>query len=159
MVIVSAKISKRKVLLGLLVAVCVIVLLAVLLGKSDDPTGLQDTQESARTLDGGSNEERLSFLRSFGWEVSPEPTQTQEVRVPQEFNEVFTRYNQMQQEQGIDLSEHAGKTAKRYVYAVTNHPEGSGYYATVLVHKNKIIGGDITSSARGGSMHGFEMPR
>lgn len=158
MVIVSAKISKRKVLLGLLIAVCVIVLLAVLLGKSNDSNALQDTQESAPSLDGGSNEERLSFLQRYGWQVSQEPVQTQEVRVPQEFNEVFTRYNQMQLEQGFDLSEYAGKTAKRYVYTVTNHPDGGTYYATVLVHKNKIIGGDITSASRGGGMHGFEMP-
>ena len=158
MVIVSAKVSKRKLLLGLIAAVCVIVLLALLVGKSDEPSALPDGQQTKHDLSGGSNEERLSFLKSYGWEVDPEPTQTQEVRVPQEFSEVFTRYNQMQQEQGFDLSTFAGKTAKRYVYAVTNHPDGDSYYATVLVHKNKIIGGDITSSARGGSMHGFERP-
>ena len=158
MVIVSAKISKRKLLLGLIAAIAVIVLLAVLLGQSNEPAHLTDTQETARTLDGGSNEERIEFLKSYGWEVETEPKQTQEVRIPQEFNEVFTRYNQMQQEQGFDLSEHAGKTAKRYVYAVTNHTDGGTYHATLLVHKNKIIGGDVTSSARGGSMHGFEMP-
>ena len=158
MVIVSAKISKQKLLWGLIAAIAVIVLLVVLLRQSGEPAHLADTQESARTLDGGSNEERIDFLKSYGWEVETEPKQTQEVRIPQEFNEVFTRYNQMQQDQGFDLSEYAGKTAKRYVYAVTNHPDGSNYHATVLVHKNKIIGGDVTSSARGGSMHGFEMP-
>ena len=158
MVIVSAKISKRKLLLGLIAAVAVIVLLAVLIGQSNEPTNMSDTQETVRTLDGGSNEERLEFLKSYGWEVEDDPKQTQEVRIPQEFNEVFTRYNNMQQEQGFDLSEYAGKTAKRYVYAVTNHPAGDNYYATVLVHKNKIIGGDVTNSAKSGSMHGFEMP-
>ena len=130
MVIVSAKISKRKLLLGLIAAIAVIVLLAVLLGQSNEPAHLTDTQETARTLDGGSNEERIEFLKSYGWEVETEPKQTQEVRIPQEFNEVFTRYNQMQQEQGFDLSEYAGKTAKRYVYAVTSHPDGGTYHAT-----------------------------
>lgn len=161
MVIVSAKISKRKILLGILAAVCVILLLSFLLGKSDEPAQQPQaqTQEQVRTLDGGSNEERLAFLQSYGWEVSQTPTETQEVRIPLEFNEVFTRYNQMQQEQGFDLSDFAGKTAKRYVYAVTNYPGGSqDFYATVLVHKNKIIGGDVTSTAQGGAMHGFQMP-
>ena len=158
MVIVSAKISKRKVLIGLVVAVCVIVLLAVLLKNSNKPVQQPDTQQTVVSLDGGSNEERLSFLKSYGWQVDQEPAQTQEIRVPQEFNDVFTRYNQLQQEQGFDLSEFAGKTAKRYVYAVTNHPDGGNYYATLLVYKNKIIGGDVTSAARGGKMHGFEMP-
>jgi len=155
MVIVSAKISKRKLLLGLIVAVCVILLLALLLGKSGEQTALPDGQQN---LSGASNEDRLNFLRSYGWEVDPEPAQTQEVRVPQEWNDVFTRYNEMQREQGFDLSTFAGKTAKRYVYTVTNHPDGEGYYATILVHKDKIIGGDVTSTSRNGRMHGFARP-
>lgn len=163
MVIVSAKISKRKVLIGILAAVCVILLLSFLLKKADEPSGTpqvqEQTQEQARSLEGGNNDARLAFLNSFGWEVDPTPTETQEVRIPQEFNDVFTRYNQLQQEQGFDLSEFAGKTAKRYVYAVTNYPDGSSnHYATILVHKNKIIGGDVTSTGQGGSMHGFNMP-
>lgn len=163
MVIVSAKISKRNVLLGILAAVCIVVLLAFLLNKADEPIvqPQEQMQEAAQqqSLNGGSNEERVAFLQSFGWQVEPTPTETQEVRVPQEFNEVFTRYNEIQQEQGFDLSEFAGKTAKRYVYAVTNYPDGSpDHFATVLVHKNKIIGGDVTSTAQGGTMHGFNMP-
>ena len=158
MVIVSAKVNKRKVLLGLVAAVCVILLLALLLGKADEPA--QDVpQEQSGSLNGGTNEERLSFLERHGWQVDETPTETQEVRIPQEFNEVFTRYNELQKEQGFDLSDYAGKTAKRYVYAVTNYPDGSdGHYATILVHKNKIIGGDVTGSAPNGGIHGFSMP-
>lgn len=163
MVIVSAKVSKRKILIGLLVAVCVIVLLSFLVQKSDDITAPPDTQTQESTLptslEGGTNDDRLAFLRSYGWEVEPTPTETREVRIPQEFNDVFTRYNNLQQEQGFDLQEFAGKTAKRYVYAITNHPDGGeGHFVTLLVHKNKIIGGDVTSSANGGSMQGFQMP-
>ena len=161
MVIVSAKISKRKVLIGILAAVCVILLLSFLLKKSEEPTQNPQIPEQAQAqnLEGGSNDDRLAFLNSYGWEVDATPTETQEVRIPQEFNDVFTRYNELQKEQGFDLSEFAGKTAKRYVYAVTNYPGGSSdHFATVLVHKNKIIGGDVTSTGQGGSMHGFELP-
>ena len=119
----------------------------------------EQTQEQARSLEGGSNDDLLAFLHRYGWEVEATPTETQEVRIPHEFNDVFTRYNDLQKEQGFDLSEFAGKTAKRYVYAVTNYPDGSSdHFATILVHKNKIIGGDVTSTGQGGSMHGFEMP-
>lgn len=163
MVIVSAKISKRKILIGIIAAVAVILLLSFLLKKSEEPSAAPQTQEQIQTqpqsLEGGSNDQRLAFLQSYGWEVDATPTETREVRIPQEFNDVFTRYNKLQQEQGFDLSEFAGKTAKRYVYAIKNHPGGgSDHYATVLVHKNKIIGGDVTSTGEGGSMHGFEMP-
>lgn len=160
MVIVSAKVSKRKILLGLVIAICVVILLSFLIGRSEEPSQAPTQQTVEQDLDGGSNEKRLGFLKSYGWEVSQTPTETQEVRIPQEFNDVFTRYNELQKAQGFDLQAFAGKTAKRYVYAITNYPGGSqDHYATVLVHKNKIIGGDVTSTAEGGSMHGFEMPR
>jgi hypothetical protein len=31
-------------------------------------------------------------------------------------------------------------------------------YATLLVYKNQIIGGDITDTAASGRIHGFKMP-
>ena len=158
MVIVSAKVSKRKILIGIAAAVCVIALLAFLCSKAEQPS--QPEEAPAQSLKASTNEDRIAFLASYGWQVREAPTETQEVRIPKEFNEVFTRYNQLQQSQGFDLSEYAGKPAKRYVYAITNYPGGSSdYYATVLVCQNKIIGGDVTSAAEGGSMHGFVMPQ
>ena len=157
MMIVSAKVSKKKVLTGVLVAVGVILLLVFLCGKADasvEPTP-QDTTASGEAA---TNEQRLAFLQGFGWEAEEAPTETQEVRIPAEFSDVFTRYNELQKSQGYDLSQFAGKTAKRYVYRITNHPKGENYYATVLIHKNQIIGGDVTGSGDGGTMHGFKMP-
>ena len=156
MMIVSAKVSKRNLLTALLAAVGVIALLVVLLTKSEEPQA--PSEPVSRTLSGATNEDRIAFLQSFGWQVDQTPSETQEVRIPEEFNDVFTRYNQLQQSQGFDLSQQAGKSAKRYVYTITNYPGGAnGYRATVLVHKNKIIGGDVTGTA-GGKMHGFAMP-
>lgn len=155
MMIVSAKLSKRKILIGLLMAAAVIFLLVLLLGKSGAPAA----EEPGPATQAATNEERIAFLQSFGWQVRETPVETQEVRIPEEFNEVFTRYNQLQQSMGFDLSAYAGKPAKRYVYAITNYPDGSpDYFATVLVHKNRVIGGDVNSTAEGGRMHGFSMP-
>lgn len=157
MMIVSAKVSKRKILTGLIVAVGVILLLVFLCSKAAESDA--SAESPAQTLEASTNEERIAYLASFGWQVQETPAETQEVRIPEEFNDVFTRYNQLQQSQGFDLSDYAGKAAKRYVYAITNYPGGSqDYYATVLVYKNKIIGGDVTSTAEGGTMHGFTMP-
>ena len=157
MMIVSAKVSKRKLLTGVIAAVGVILLLVFLCGRadaeaSDTPEGTVTTNEVA------TNQQRLAFLQSFGWEVSEAPEETQEVRIPETFNEVFTRYNQLQQSQGYDLEPFAGKSAKRYVYRILNHPNGADYFATLLIHKDEVIGGDITGTGQGGSMHGFAMP-
>ncbi len=156
MVIMSAKVSKRKLLTGLLAAVAVIALLVVLFSGSGEAPGT--TEDGSLSLSAGTNEERLAFLAQYGWEAESAPTETQEVRVPEEFNDVFTRYNELQLSQGFDLMPLAGKVLKRYVYTITNHPDGAECYATLLVYKNEVVGGDINCTAQGGRIHGFQMP-
>lgn len=157
MMIVSAKVSKRKFLTGLLIAAAIIALLVFLCSKADASGGnMTDDPTAANTA--SDNEQRLAFLRSFGWEVADAPVETQEVRIPEEFNDVFTRYNELQRSQGYDLEPYAGKSVKRYVYRIENHPDGPDHYATLLIHKNEIIGGDITGSGEGGRIHGFQKP-
>ena len=103
--------------------------------------------------------EVLAFLAEYGWEVSAEPVQTQQVRVPEEPGEVFLRYNELQVSQGYDLLQYSGQELTRYVYQVTNYPDSSGtYYATLLVKDGQIVGADIASSAKNGVMHGLKMP-
>lgn len=157
MMILSAKVSKRKLLIGLLAAVAAIALVFVLFSGSGDAPGT--TEDGSPSLDAGTNEERIAFLAQYGWEVDSAPVETQEVRVPEEFNEVFTRYNELQMSQGFDLMPLAGKVLKRYVYAITNYPGGgTECYATLLVYKNEVVGGDINCTGQGGSIHGFQMP-
>lgn len=155
MVMVTAKLSKGKLLVIGLLIVAVVVVLAVCLGGSDSAPAAEQAPTAA--ADGiRTNDDRIAYLQSYGWQVSEEPTQMQEVRIPTETNEVFTRYNDLQISQGFDLTEYAGKTVKRYVYEVKNHPGDDGtWYATVLVYKNNVIGGDVASADRNGVMHGF----
>ena len=157
MMIVSAKVSKRKLLTGLIVAVGIILLLVFLCGRAD--AGVTEPSEDNQvTAEVSTNQQRLAFLQSFGWEVSETPHETQEVRIPETFNEVFSRYNRLQQSQGYDLSAWAGQTVKRYVYAIRNYPGGGDASATLLVDGNAVIGGDVRSGAEGGTMHGFQRP-
>ena len=47
----------------------------------------------------------------------------------------------------------------RYVYTLTNYPGAQEpVYATVLVYKNKVIGGDVTDTSVKGKIRGFQMP-
>ena len=47
----------------------------------------------------------------------------------------------------------------RYVYEITNFPGATEpVYATVLVYKNKVIGGDVTDTSAKGKIRGFQMP-
>ena len=160
MVMVTAKLSKQKLLLIAALLVDVVVVLCLCLHGSGNSSETPDTAQEPVAVDVKTNEGRVAFLASFGWEVAEEPVQTQEVRVPTEPNEVFQRYNELQISQGYDLTQYSGKTLRRYVYTVTNYPaaDGGPYYATVLVYKNEVAGGDVCSAAQNGVMHSFTMP-
>ena len=53
----------------------------------------------------------------------------------------------------------AGKNAMRYVYKINNYPGATDpVYATLLVYKNEIVGGDVTDTSAKGKVQGFRMP-
>ncbi len=105
------------------------------------------------------NEQRVAFLKGFGWEVEPEAAEILEVVIPKETDEVYENYNQIQLAQGCDLEKYAGKRCKRYSYIVTNYPgHTENIRANILTYQGKVIGGDICSIELDGFMHGFEKP-
>ena len=149
MMIMTAKVNMKKVLIVLGAIAALLIGIIALFGGDDTAT------TSATVSD---NDSRVSFLKSFGWEVTTSPMESAQVRIPTETTEVFDRYNQLQQAQGYDLTKYAGKKVMRYVYKVTNYPGSTDpVFATVLVYKNQIIGGDITDTASGGKIQSFRM--
>jgi len=116
------------------------------------------TSARAKKVSGKTNQDRLNFITSFGWEVQEEPVEILEVIIPKEFDEVYKEYNNIQRAQGYNLEDHAGKRCKRYSYEITNYPgTDQPVRFNVLVLRNKIIGGDISSLDENGFIHGFEV--
>ena len=117
--------------------------------------------ESAQTVAGGDpaqQSEHIAFLKGYGWETEAEPCEIAEVTIPEQFDDVYKEYNRVQKAQGMDLSKYRGKTVKRWTYVVTNYPGYSGEVrANLLCYEDKIIGGDICSTALGGFLHGFSL--
>ena len=151
MMIMTAKVDLKKVLVILGTAAALILGLILLLGRSPD------AQTTSAPVSG--NDARVKFLSDFGWDVTNSPTESGQVRIPGTSTEVFERYNRLQQTQGYDLSPFAGKNVMRYVYQINNYPGATDpVYATVLVYKNKVIGGDVTDTSPGGRLQGFKMP-
>ena len=86
--------------------------------------------------------------------------ETSQVRIPEAGDKVYSRYNTLQKSQGYDLSAYTGKTVMRYVYRINNYPGATEpVYATLLVYKNQIIGGDVTNTSAKGKIQGFKMPQ
>ena len=151
MMVMTAKVNFRKILLGLAAVAALVLALILLLG------GGKAEETSAPAL--RSNDGRVKFLEDLGWQVTTTPTESSQVRIPEAGSQVFTRYNQLQLSQGYDLNQFAGKKVMRYVYKINNYPGATEpVYATLLVYKNQIIGGDVTDTAAQGKIRGFKMP-
>lgn len=151
MMVMTAKVDFKKILLGLAAVAALILSLILLLG------GGETAETAAPAL--SSNDGRVKFLTDFGWEVTTSPRESSQVKIPAESSEVFERYNALQKSQGYDLSQYAGKNVLRYVYQINNYPGTTEpVYATVLIYKNKVIGGDVTNTAAHGHIQGFQMP-
>ncbi len=127
--------------------------LYILSNESQETSGPSDMILSAET-----HKERMSFISQFGWQVDEEPVQVKEVIIPEEFDDVYTAYNEIQLSQGFDLTKFSGERAKCWTYTVKNY---EGYenqeciQANILVYDGEVIGGDICSVALDGFMHGF----
>ena len=153
MMVMTAKVDMKKIALILGAIAAGIIGIVLLFGGSSDA---QTTSAPA----GSNNDARVKFLQSFGWDVESSPTESSQVRIPENTSEVFDRYNQLQKANGYDLSKLAGKNAMRYVYKINNYPGATDpVYATVLVHKNTIVGGDVTDTPPNGKIQGFKMPQ
>ena len=104
-----------------------------------------------------SKDDVVSFLSQFGWQVESEPVEVKTVTIPSEFDKVFSAYNELQKEQGLNLLKFKNKEVTRYTFSITNYADYQGtVYANVLVYRNKVIGGDICSADVSGFIHGFE---
>lgn len=153
MFVMTAKVNKKKIIMALAGAAVLIVMLIMVFGGGEEaaPT-------AAPAL--STNDGRVAFLTSFGWEVASSPTQSGQVKIPEASSEVFDRYNALQKSQGYDLSQYAGQTVMRYVYKVKNFPGATDpVYATLLIHKDQVIGGDVTNTGAKGVIRGFKMPQ
>ena len=151
MMILTAKVDFKKIMVVLLSLAAVLLAIILIFGGG--------SQETAATATAAANDDRVKFLEDFGWQVTPNPKEASQVRIPQESGEMFRRYNALQKGQGYDLSKFAGKKVMRYVYEINNYPGAQEpVYATVLVYKNKVIGGDVTDTAAQGKIRGFRMP-
>ena len=151
MMVMTAKVDLKKILLALAAVAVLILALIALLG------GGEARETSAPAI--SNNDARVKFLTDLGWDVTTSPVESSQVRIPEAGSEVFNRYNNLQKSQGYDLSKFAGKRVMRYVYKINNYPGATEpVYATLLISKNQVIGGDVTDTSPGGKIRGFKMP-
>ena len=155
MIIVTARIPKRKLLAGGITALCCCAAVAIALIFT---LGGRAVTASAEVKHVRTNDDRLAYLSGLGWEVSLQPIATEELLIPQQFSDSYTDYLKLQEDQGFDLTRYCGKRIKRYTYQLTNYPgQDEPMQIALLVYKNRVIGGQI-QSASGSLLHGLTRP-
>ena len=103
-------------------------------------------------------EDMVKFLSNFGHEVEPKATNIYEIEIPEEFNSVFEKYNDIQRAQGLNLKRYIGKDATAYVFKVINYDFEGEVLATLFIRNGRVIAGDICSTEGYGFVHGFRIP-
>ncbi len=155
MFVCSCKAASIK--LGVMLALAFSILLTLLIVLPSGNNVPVDARTQITYSDVKSEEDVRKFLEGLNWEVKPDSLKASEVTIPSDFNEIYTEYNDLQKSQGLDLSRYKRKTVMRYTYEISNFADWEGIvYATVLVYRDKIIGGDICSADANGFICGFE---
>ncbi|MEG0780452.1 MAG: DUF4830 domain-containing protein [Oscillospiraceae bacterium] len=96
----------------------------------------------------------VSFLQSYGWEVSPEPIETLQLLL-----EPDEAYAALQKTQGFDWEAYQGQRAERVTYRVTNYPGiPETVQANLYLCDGVIVAGDIFVAGENGFQAGLAFP-
>ena len=145
MLIWTARVSKKtKAVVAVIVAGVLAAVILFLAGHSGS-----GESDAARQLT--SNADRIAYLASMGWQVGEEPVETLQFLLPEELEEPYLTYNELQDAQGFDLSACCGKQVARYTYTVTNYPgRTEGVQANLYVCEGQPVAGDILCAGADG---------
>lgn len=139
---------KKSTIITVVLSIVVVILTVILI-----PVGGKAVQtyqaNSAPTCK--TNEERVEWIKSMGWEIEEQPSSEIQVMIPRQFDEIYSQYAMAQRQQGYRIDKYKGKTATKYCYIATNCEEAKGNAViSILQYKNKIVAADISSVELGG---------
>ena len=157
MFVYTLKFDKKKAVFAVIMAALVIIGIIMLIGAHDQRQNFADTGALVQSTVNIKNEKnRVTWLRQQGWEVESPALSEDSVVIPRTFSTVFETYNELQKEQGFDLSRYCGTEVKMYTYKVTNSEfAGDEVVAQMYVSNGEIIGGDVHSTALDGFICGI----
>lgn len=154
MFICTVRLPRRRMLLAAAGLLC---LCAVLLWGTGGNTAAVSASAELRGV--RTDADRLALLEELGWAVLPQPVLVEELLIPEEFDASYDDYLALQSSQGFDLTQYRGKKVTRYTYEITHYPTGeSGVQISLLVYRNRVIGGEVVSPTADGFLHGLQFP-
>ncbi|MCI8738671.1 MAG: DUF4830 domain-containing protein [Oscillibacter sp.] len=151
MLIFTTRFSKKKAVLIVVALGLAMAALIFLIGRkpAEDPAPPQLV----------TNEDRVAYLQSLGWEVSPEPVETLQFLLPDHLAEPYLSYNELQNAQGFDLASCCGKQLSRYTYTVNNHPQRTeGVQLNLYICEDQPVAGDVFCAGANGFQNSLVYP-
>ena len=151
MLIWTMKFDKKKAAFWVVMAALVIIGIVLLLGtRSQAAAGAGGAKPSSGSVK--SEKARVAYLESCGWKVESPAMKEETILLPKSFSPVFEEYNELQKQQGFDLSRYSGKEVKLYTYKIVDSRLGDNVLASLYVSNGCVIGGDVHSTALDGFM-------
>ena len=138
MIAVSCKITAKKTVMFLVAVAVAIVSAVVAVRFSRAETGIKDFGN-----DFGNQTTRISYLNLCGLDVKDEVQK--DIKIPCEFGQVYGRYNEIQKQQGFDLTDYRGKAVKLFRYTADD------FTAELIVDEDELIAGGVFD--RDGNMY------
>ena len=160
MFVISVKSSKIKIILFSVFVLLVLVASVLFFAEKQTSSALSEGAISIRASD---EKQRIQFLSQFGWDFDTEPVEVKEIIIPNEFDEVYSEYNELQKKQSFDLEDYKGAAAKKWTYNINNFPgyENKKDYvqANIIVYNGNVIAADITVRGEKPQMYIMEFPK
>ena len=160
MIIITKKLRPRRLVAGCALAAVAIAAVGAGLDLIQDvQTAQAVVQLQANPENVKTNDDRVAYLESCGWLVGEEAANQEDIRLPDVFDDSYEAYLTLQESQGFDLTQYAGKTIQRYTYAVKNFPGlQENIWASLLLSQDQVIGGEVYSNQGDGFMQGLAYP-
>ena len=153
MFIFSIKLNKFKLAIACIVA-AILIFSIVFINMSNINLSANSKSVKIAAQNIKTNEDRISYLKSLGLEVSNKPIETVQVIIPKEFDKVFNQYNELQKSSGLDLSKYKNTVCTRYCYEVYNlkNQTKDPVRVNLFIYQDKVVAGDISTVALDGFM-------
>lgn len=156
MFIVSVKPTKKKIIiLSTIIAAIILIIMGITVWSTKNASA--EGEKGSYSLEADGNAGRIAFIEQFGWKTAGKASKTEDITIPSEFNETYTSYNELQKQQGLDLTRYAGKECTKYTYKILNYNGDSEIVANLLIIDKRVIGGDVSEIKKDGFMHTFYM--
>ncbi len=147
MFVKTVKVKKAAQVLGYILMALLLVFVAVFL--------FNRFYGGSKTITLPDEASQLEFLHELGWETSESAIDVLSVVIPEDWNDVYNQYNDLQIEQGLDLRGYKGCAVEIYTYEIYNYGEEDNIVVNLMICDGVLIAGDVCCTELGGFMQGL----